>query len=191
MGVFNASYERPNYGWPCPGCYALNGSLSAALFPGTYEIVVIGDAKVLNATRAIEAIFDRGLNILSSPFTTSLSAGSFSAWPISVPSGVSGFVMEGEAATTGCSYTVAILTPDVYSQFQGDRAAINLPGAQLLESAWASSCPTPPVSSAFPISLFGATNVSTGDRLVFYNSWPDAVQFAVVSPIELSYLLPT
>jgi hypothetical protein len=195
VAVFNTSTTYiANNGWPCPGCYALNGSFNSTLFPGTYEIAFANrfgqQSPVLIATQTIEVVFDRGLDVLQLPMVTNLSAGNYSAWPISAPIGASSFWSAGVIATTGCSYVIAVLPPAVYQQFQVDRAALQSPNATILSSGSASTCPSPPVSTPAPVGPFGPLSITSGDTLVFFNSWPARVQFAVLGPIEISYLTP-
>jgi hypothetical protein len=198
VGMFNATtLNQANYGWPCPSCYTLNGSVNSTLFPGTYAIVFafpIGDGRenpVMIATQAIEVVFDRGLDVLQRPMVTDLSSGNYSAWPISVPTGSSSFWVNGLIATTGCSFVASILPPFVFQEIQVDRGAIESPNATLLISGYGSTCPNPPVSTPVPVGPFGPLNITSGDVLVFFNSWPSTVQFSVLDPIEVSYLLPT
>ncbi len=190
VAVWNVTATVSN-GWPCPGCYALNGGFDFTLFPGTYVILFAGVAESFVATQTILVKFDRTLEVLQPPIVTSLSSGNYSAWPISAPPGASSFWLGGSIATSGCGYTIALLPPAVFQAFQSDRSAINSPDAFVLQSGWASTCPNPPVSTVSGFGTIGPFNLNSGDTLVFYNSWGSVVQLTVLAPIEVSYLLAT
>lgn len=187
VAVFNVT-TTVSYGWPCPGCYAFNGSFNSTLFPGTYEIAFDGHGATFVATQAILVTFDRSLEVLQPSLVTNLAGGNYSAWPIIAPPSASNFWLEGLIGTTGCSYTIAILPLAVFQAFLNDRGAVNSPGALLLQSGWASVCPSPPVSTAVGFGTIGPFGLTSGDTLVFYNSWGSAVQLTVLAPIEVSYL---
>ncbi len=188
VAVFNSSITV-NMGWPCPGCYSLNGTLNYTLFPGVYDLAILGGGGApLTITEALVVDFDRGLVVLQKPTFTNVSAGGYAAWPITIPEGAKGVWLEASLAQTGCAYTLSILPPSVFQQFQVNRSAIDSGSSQLIESGWTSSCPNPQVSTPFGPGAIGPLNISSGDVLVFYNWWSGGVELTVLDPIEISYL---
>ena len=180
------------YGWPCPSCYALNGSLNQTLFPGTYVIEFAGLMEhpdpILTATQTIQLKFDRNLVVLQTPFATNLSAGNFSSWSIPVISDSTYVWLTGVLETTACSYSIAILPAASYAAFQTNRSVIYSSSyAEILDAAGSSSCPTPGPLSYAGIGI-SSLNLTSNQTLVFYNSSQATVQFVVTGSIELSYI---
>jgi hypothetical protein len=195
LGVYNATVATGRYGCPNPGgCLALNGSLNLTLFPGTYAIAFSSPGgetarPVLTVTQAFRADFDRGLSVLQLPGTSTLSAENFSSWRLSVPAGASSFWLDGSITTTGCSFILSILPPLVYQAFQSNRSEAYSPDALVVSSGWSASCPSPPVSRDVGPGPTGPLNLTSGDILVFLNSWGSTAQVTFLAPIELSYLM--
>jgi hypothetical protein len=180
------------YGWPCPGCYALNGNLSQTLFPGTYVIQFAGQLgypqPILTATQTIQLEFDRQLVVLQPPFATNLSAGDYTAWSIPIVSGSTDVRLTGVLETTACSYSVAILPAASFEAFQTNRSVIYSSSyAEILDAAGSSTCPTPGPLSYAGIGV-SSQNLTSNQTLVFYNSSQATVQFVVIGSIELSYV---
>ncbi len=186
VGIFGAPLGS-NFDWPCPGCYALNGTFNQTLFPGAYEILAFGSARTLVATQNISAVFDRGLVTVAALSTENLSAGGYQAWPVTLPPGSSDYYLHGLVTTTGCSETMAVLPAVVFARFQTDRSEIWSPLGLLLGADAASTCPTPPVANPLGVDA-GPITIQTGEELVFYNSWPGPVEFSVADPIQISFL---
>ncbi|HXQ78841.1 MAG: hypothetical protein WB788_02400 [Thermoplasmata archaeon] len=194
VAVFNTSNTGPNFGWPDPGAYQLNGSLNLTLFPGTYAIEidstdVSGRGSILTVTQAFTAEFDRGLSLVQLPFVGNVGASNYSAWPLLFPPGASSVWLEASIATTSCNFVTAILSPSLYQEFQTDRSAIDSPSALSLIHEQLSPCSVG-TSNAFPYAALGPLNVSSGDMLVFYNAGGGTSELMVLAPIEVSYLTP-
>ena len=177
--------------------YSLVGEInaspnSAPLYPATWAVTVwpLGWWNAseptpgpvnFTVTQTIEVVFDRTLTILQRPAELNVSAGSYVCWQMPPPAvAQDAWLVIPPLPATNEHWTLAVLPPPVFRQFQTNRSVISSPDVWEL---WQGVNGYSSGDWSVPVHLISA------DILVFYNWALSGTTLTVYYPMELSYVV--
>lgn len=171
--------------WPCPGCYARNGSFEESLFPGSYVVEFLSGSSgsqppdVVYVDEALELVFDRATIVLQPAGERVVGPQASLNWSFALPAGASAAgLSSSEQIQRG--YEAGVMSPAQWTKFQSNESAFNW--ESLAWFALASG------GGDGPILTTGPLNLAPGNYyFVFYNDQTSSNAVDFTTPLYFAF----
>lgn len=179
--------NETQFGWPCPGCYAANGTYNVTLFPGSYDFDMLPEnqsaSDIITVTQLVELLYDRTTIVLEPTGTQTVNPSHYLDWTLSVPPNASRVAFYSYDSISG-GFQAGLLNPMQWAAF-----LVNPASFEWGSLYWGASSTGGAGGELGPVLAWGGDlGAAVGNyTIVFYNDGTSSDTIQFLTPLYLAY----